>query len=71
AQERGLSADQFRTLMGEAAQEAVSKMVNDGVITQSQADWMLQRVQYMLQNGFGFGFGAFNGGCGGRSWWGR
>ncbi len=60
AQEQGISEDEFKTLVAEAAQDAVAKMVADGVITQSQSEWMVQRTQTMLQNGFGFGLG---GGC--------
>jgi hypothetical protein len=36
-------------------QDAFAKAVADGVITQERADWMLQRMQNMYQNGYGFG----------------
>jgi hypothetical protein len=62
AQEQGLSDDEIRTTMQEAAKQAITKMVADGVITQQQADWMLQRMGGMLQNGFGFGSGPCHGG---------
>lgn len=66
AQEQGLTEEQFRSAMAEAAKDAVSKMVADGVITQAQADWMVQRAESMLQNGFGFGLGGCHGGYWGR-----
>jgi uncharacterized protein YidB (DUF937 family) len=55
AQEKGISQDEFFTLMQTARGEALKQMVADGVITQAQADWMLQR-----------GPGGMGGGRGGR-----
>ncbi|MGB9641475.1 MAG: DUF2680 domain-containing protein [Anaerolineales bacterium] len=66
AQEQGLTEEQFRTAMAESAKDAVAKMVADGVITQAQADWMVQRVETMLQSGFGYGLGGCHGGYWGR-----
>ncbi len=67
AEAKGISADQFQTMFLEAKQEALSKMVADGVITQAQADWMLARMNWMLQNGRGFGGGGM-GSCHGGGW---
>ncbi|PWH13303.1 MAG: hypothetical protein DDG59_14500 [Anaerolineae bacterium] len=69
AQEKGLTLEQFQTELLEAKKEALSKMVADGVITQAQADWMLSRMNWMFQNGRGFGFGS--GPCHGGSWGGQ
>lgn len=63
---KGIDANQFKTLMFEAKKEALSKMVADGVITQAQADWMLARMNWMWQNGRGFGGGM--GPCHGGGW---
>ncbi len=43
AQEQGLSQEQFVAAMQSAREAALKQMVADGVITQAQADWMLQR----------------------------
>ncbi len=60
AQEKGLTLDQFQKAMLDARQNAFKQMVADGVITQAQADWMLNRMQNMMGQG-----GNFNGqgGC--------
>jgi len=57
AQEKGFTQEQFSELMVKARTEALQKMVEDGVITQEQADWMTSR----MQQGWG-GRGGF-GGC--------
>lgn len=36
---------------------AFDKAVAAGALTQDQADWMLERMQYMGQNGYGYGTG--------------
>lgn len=41
--------------MNEVHQDAFAKAVADGVITQERAVLMLQRMQHMYQNGYGFG----------------
>ncbi len=41
--------------MNEVHKDAFAKAVKDGVLTQQQADWMLQRMQNMYQNGYGPG----------------
>jgi len=60
AQEKGLTLEQFQKVMLAARQNAFKQMVADGVITQTQADWMLSRMQNM--GGQGGGFGG-QGGC--------
>ena len=39
----GLSFEQFRNLMLDVRTQALNQAVNDGVLTQAQADWMNQR----------------------------
>jgi len=40
----GLTLDEFRTLMLEARSQAIDQAVQDGTLTQAQADWMKQHV---------------------------
>lgn len=40
---KGLTADQFSTLMVEARSQAIDQAVKDGTLTQAMADWMKQR----------------------------
>jgi len=54
AQDKGLSAEEFQKVMVEARKTAIAKMVEAGIITQVQADWMLSRMEYRQQQG-GFG----------------
>ncbi len=54
AEEKGLSAEEFQTVMVEARKTAISEMVTAGVITQAQAEWMLNRMENRLEQG-GFG----------------
>ncbi len=49
----GLTIDQFRTLMVEARTQAIDQALNDGVLTQAQADWMNQRSAGRMANGGG------------------
>lgn len=58
ALEKGLSVDEFRTLMIDARSTALDNMVADGVITREQADWM--KTRGFGQNGRA---GLNNGGC--------
>jgi hypothetical protein len=69
AEAKGYTVEQFQSIMLEAKKEALSKMVADGVITQAQADWMLSRMNWMFQNGGGFGSGR--GPCHGGNWGGQ
>lgn len=55
AEAQGLSADEITALMLDARTSALNQAVADGVITQEQADWMIQRM------GQGGGYGP--GGC--------
>jgi len=63
AQEKGLTAEQFQEMITTARTNAANQAVADGVITQEQADFMLQRMGRMMGNGAGPGFGSGNGGC--------
>lgn len=39
----GLTLEQFRTLMVEVRAQVIEQALNDGVLTQAQADWMMLR----------------------------
>jgi hypothetical protein len=54
ASSKGLTAEQFTTLMTEARSQAVDQAVKDGKLTQVQANWM-------KQHGAGAGMGAGRG----------
>lgn len=71
AQEKGLTQEQFVQLMTEARQNAFAQLVEEGVLTQEQADWMLERMGSRMQYGFGDGTGTCMGGGfrGGRGGW--
>ena len=43
ASSKGLTAEQFTTLMTDARSQAIDQAVKDGTLTQAQADWMKQR----------------------------
>jgi len=64
----GFTAEEIPALFNEAHQAALDAAVEAGILTQEQADWMKEHMQYRIENGFGSGrFGP--GGChGGRSW---
>lgn len=71
AEAKGLTLEQFQTLMLDARKAALAKMVEDGVITQAQADFMLSRMQGGFGGGRGGGMGGGRGGCpgmGGGRW---
>jgi hypothetical protein len=57
AQDKGLSVEEFQTLMINARTEALKAAVADGVITQAQADWMLSHMQGRGGAGGGYGPG--------------
>lgn len=64
AQEQGISFEDFQARMLEARETAFAAMVADGVISQEQADWMLERMG--THAGYGYGAGMMGaGGCGG------
>jgi hypothetical protein len=73
AQDKGFTQEQFRELVVKARNEALEKMVEDGVITREQADWMKSRMDsmwdWMQQNGGGFGGCPGMDGFGGRGHW--
>jgi hypothetical protein len=55
ALDNGIAQENLASFMNEVHQDAFAKAVAEGVITQERADWMLQRMQNMYQNGYGFG----------------
>jgi hypothetical protein len=55
AQSTGLTDEEITDLMLAARSEALTQMVADGVITQEQADWRLERMNQMHTGGFGSG----------------
>jgi hypothetical protein len=57
AESQGYDLEAFRSLMLEARSEALQQAVEDGTITQDQAQWMSQRMNRMG----GFGNGACDG----------
>ena len=61
AQEQGLSEEEFRGLMIQAAAAALGQMVEDGVITQEQSEIMLSHMTEMIENGGGLGMMGFGG----------
>jgi ribosomal protein S20 len=72
AEEKGVDLDAVRI---EAMKERIQQAVEDGTISQEQADWMLQGLeQGFMPGGRGFGFGGRGGhlhGFGGRGFWGQ
>ena len=61
AESQGISQEQFGTLWTDARTAALEQAVADGVITQEQADWMIQRMAQQQAAGFGPGSGACTG----------
>ena len=55
ALDNGIAEDQVAAFLTEVHTAAFDKAVADGVMTREQADWMLQRMQTMWQNGTGVG----------------
>lgn len=55
ALDNGIAQDELADFMNGVHTDAFAQAVKDGVITQEQADWMLQWMQGMYQNGYGFG----------------
>jgi hypothetical protein len=70
ALDNGIKQEDLATFMNGVHKDAFDKAVKDGVMTQPQADWMLQRMQNIYQNGYGNGTGT---GCpmGGGAGFGR
>jgi len=61
----GIKQEDLANFMNEVHKDAFAKAVKDGVMTQEQADWMLQRTQNMYQNGYGAGNCPMHNGQGG------
>ena len=66
ALDNGIAQEELASFMNEVHKAAFDKAVKDGVITQERADWMLQRMQNMYQNGTGPGNCPMHNGQGGR-----
>ncbi len=54
----GLTVEQFSALMVNARTQAIAQAVQEGTLTQAQADWMLQRSNGRLANGAGTATGT-------------
>ena len=65
AESQGLSVEQAQQIMLDARNEALDKMVADGVITQEQADWMKSHMGQGHGGCHGGGPGGGRGGHGG------
>jgi hypothetical protein len=61
AQDQGLTAEELRDLMLEAREGALEQAVSDGVLTQEQADWMLDHMGPRFAEGYGPGSGHCDG----------
>ena len=66
ALDSGIKQADLANFMNEVHKDAFAKAVKDGAITQEQADWMLQRMQSMYQNGYGSGNCPMHNGQGGQ-----
>jgi hypothetical protein len=55
ALDNGIKQEDLASFMNEVHKAAFDQAVKDGVISQERADWMLQRMQNMYQNGYGAG----------------
>lgn len=55
ALDNGIKQDDLANFMNDVHKDAFDQAVKDGLMTQQQADWMLQRMQNMFQNGYGPG----------------
>jgi hypothetical protein len=51
----GVAQDEVAALLTKVHTAAFDKAVAAGALTREQADWMLQRMQYRAQNGYGYG----------------
>jgi hypothetical protein len=58
ALDNGIKQEEVATFMNGVHKDAFDKAVKDGVMTQQQADWMLQHMQTMYQNGYANGTGT-------------
>jgi len=55
ALDNGIAEADLPTFMTGVHQAAFDQAVADGVVTQEQADWILEHMQSMYGNGYGFG----------------
>lgn len=51
AASKGLTADEFTTVMTDARNQAIDQAVKEGTLTQAQADWMKQRGAGQMMGG--------------------
>lgn len=58
AESLSLSAEEFQTLMIQARSEAINQALADGVVSDEQAAWMLERMNQMPSNAYKSGFGS-------------
>jgi hypothetical protein len=63
AQDQGLTQEQIQQLMLDAHDKSLDQAVEDGLLTQEQADWMDQHMESMW-SGDGAGFGGCHGAYG-------
>ncbi len=61
AEERGVSVEDVIAAKQAARAEVLAQLVEDGVISQEQADWMLSRMQARTQGQGGYGPGMMGG----------
>jgi hypothetical protein len=62
AEDKGVSLDELKTAAKNAYQAASADLVEQGVLTQEQADWMLDHMDDMPMFNFDQGFGSAPGG---------
>jgi hypothetical protein len=55
AEGKGWTTDQFTTWLTETRAAIFQQLVDDGTLTQEQADWMNSRMSQRTQNGYGLG----------------
>jgi hypothetical protein len=65
ALDNGIKQEDLASFMNEVHKDALAQAVKAGAITQERADWMLQRMQNMFQNGYGPGNCPMHNGQGG------
>lgn len=66
ALDNGIQQEDLAAFMNDVHKEAFDTAVAAGVITQERADWMLQRMQNVFQNGYGPGNCPMHNGQGGQ-----
>jgi hypothetical protein len=65
ALDHGIKQEDLASFMNQVHSDAFDRAVQDNMITQERADWMLQRMQNMHQNGYGAGNCPMHNGQGG------